>query len=194
EQETNRSGVSTFMTAQAARENNLRAFQGVMSTNVADGVMTSFNRVGTVYSSAHSGLMTQIVRNEWGYTGWLITDMINGAAYMNWRDIVAAGGGACLTSSAYDTSTIGAMSASKTAISKDTEFQEQMKLIIKYYLYNIVASNAMNGLTAGTEIVTQLTWFQIACYAAIAVAAVLTLACAVMWVLSLRKSKTQQDS
>ncbi|MCC8100453.1 MAG: glycoside hydrolase family 3 C-terminal domain-containing protein [Clostridiales bacterium] len=194
EMETNRSGVSTFMTEQAARENNLRAFQGVMSTNVADGIMTSFNRVGTVYSSAHSGLMTQIVRNEWGYTGWLITDMINGADYMNWRDIVAAGGGACLTSSAYDTSTIGTMAASKTAISEDTYFQEQMKLTIKYYLYNIVESNAMNGLTAGTEIVTQLTWFQIACYAAIAVAAVLTLACAVMWVLSLRKSKAQQDS
>ncbi len=194
EQETNRSGISTFMTEQAARENNLRAFQGAMSTNVADGVMTSFNRVGTVYSSAHSGLMTQIVRNEWGYTGWLITDMINGADYMNWRDIVAAGGGACLTSSGYAGSTIGTMAASKTAISKDTEFQEQMKLIIKYYLYNIVESSAMNGLTADTEIVTNLTWFQILCYAAIAVAAVLTVAFAALWVLSLRKSKSQQDS
>ncbi|MCD7919907.1 MAG: glycoside hydrolase family 3 C-terminal domain-containing protein [Clostridiales bacterium] len=194
EQETNRSGVSTFMTEQAARENNLRAFQGAMSTNVADGIMTSFNRVGTVYSSAHSGLMTQIVRNEWGYTGWLITDMINGADYMNWRDIVAAGGGACLTSSGYAGSTIGTMAASKTAISKDTEFQEQMKLIIKYYLYNIVESSAMNGLTADTEIVTNLTWFQILCYAAIAVAAVLTVAFAALWVLSLRKSKSQQDS
>ncbi len=194
EQETNRSGISTFMTEQAARENNLRAFQGVISTNVADGVMTSFNRVGTVYSSAHSGLMTQIVRNEWGYTGWLITDMINGADYMNWRDIVAAGGGACLTSSAYAGSNIGTMAASKTAISKDTSFQEQMKLTIKYYLYNIVESSAMNGLTADTEIVTNLTWFQILCYAAIAVAAVLTVAFAALWLLSLRKSKSQQDS
>ncbi|MCD8127506.1 MAG: fibronectin type III-like domain-contianing protein [Clostridiales bacterium] len=194
EQETNRSGISTFMTEQAARENNLRAFQGAMSTNVADGIMTSFNRVGTVYSSAHSGLMTQIVRNEWGYTGWLITGMINGADYMNWRDIVAAGGGACLTSSGYAGSTIGTTAASKTAISKDTEFQEQMKLIIKYYLYNIVESSAMNGLTADTEIVTNLTWFQILCYAAIAVAAVLTVAFVALWVLSLRKSKSQQDS
>ncbi|MCD7760978.1 MAG: glycoside hydrolase family 3 C-terminal domain-containing protein [Clostridiales bacterium] len=188
EQETNRSGISTFPTEQAARENNLRAFQGVMSGNVTDGVMTAFNRAGTTYAGAKYGLTTQIVRNEWGYDGWLISDMINGADYMNWRDIVFAGGGACLTTSAYETSNIGTMSASKSLIAQDTTFQEQMKLNIKYYLYNFVQSNAINGLTTETEIITSLTWFQIALYAGIAVTAILTLAGAGLSISSLRKS------
>ncbi|MCD7802069.1 MAG: glycoside hydrolase family 3 C-terminal domain-containing protein [Clostridiales bacterium] len=188
DQETNRSGISTFMTEQAARENSLRAFQGSLSSNVADGVMTAFNRAGATYSGAKAGLLIQILRNEWGYTGWIVTDMINGADYMNWRDIVFAGGGATLTTSAYETSSIGTMAASKELIQKDTEFQEQMKLIIKYYLYNIVQSNAVNGLTADTELVTSLTWFQIVLYAGIAVTAILTLAGAGLTISSLRKS------
>ena len=84
--------------------------------------------------------------------------MINGADYMNWRDIVAGGGGACLTSSAYDTSDIGAMEASKSEIEKDEYFQQQMKQGIKYYLYNIAQSNAMNGISSTTEIVYIRTW------------------------------------
>ncbi|MFR5152731.1 MAG: hypothetical protein ACLTER_27215 [Ruminococcus sp.] len=51
-QELNRSGVSTFFTEQAARENELRAFQGAMENNYAQGIMTGFNRLGTVYSGA----------------------------------------------------------------------------------------------------------------------------------------------
>ena len=99
-----------------------------------------------------------IARDEWGYMGWFVTDMINGADYMNWRDIVAGGGGACLTSSAYDTSDIGAMEASKSEIEKDEYFQQQMKQGIKYYLYNIAQSNAMNGISSTTEIVYIRTW------------------------------------
>ncbi len=49
--------------------------------------------------------------------------MINGADYMNWRDVTAAGGGGTLTTSAYDTSEIGAMANSKKAIEKDVSFQ-----------------------------------------------------------------------
>ena len=39
-QELNRSGVSTFFTEQAARENEYRAFQGAMENNYAQGIMT----------------------------------------------------------------------------------------------------------------------------------------------------------
>lgn len=190
-QETNRSGMSTFMTEQAARENELRGFQGPMSSNMADGVMTAFNRAGATYAGAHEGLLVQIVRNEWGYDGWIVTDMINGADYMNWKDITFAGGGNCLTTSAYDTSSIGTMAASKDKISKDTAFQQQMKTNIKYWLYNTVQSNAMNGLTYDSELVDVLTWWQIVLYVLIAALAVLTAGSAAMYVINARKSRQE---
>ena len=157
-QETNRPGLSTYMTEQAARENELRGFQMCMANNTAQGIMTAFNRAGASYSGAYRPTVVNIARDEWGYMGWFVTDMINGADYMNWRDIVAGGGGACLTSSAYDTSDIGAMEASKSEIEKDEYFQQQMKQGIKYYLYNIAQSNAMNGISSTTEIVYIRTW------------------------------------
>jgi len=77
--------------------------------------------------------------------------MINGADYMNWRDVTAAGGGGTLTTSAYDTSEIGAMANSKKEIEKDVSFQQMMKKNIKYYLYQLVQSNAMNGISSTTD-------------------------------------------
>ncbi|MBQ9361118.1 MAG: glycoside hydrolase family 3 C-terminal domain-containing protein [Lachnospiraceae bacterium] len=173
-QETNRSGISTFMSEQAARENELRAFQEVMSSNACLSIMTAFNRVGTEYVGANDNLLVNIIRNEWGYMGSIVTDMINGADYMNWRNIVFGGGGNCLTTSAYDTSQIGTMAASKKAIAKDTEFQKQMKLGIKYWLYSLVQSNAMNGLTYTSELKHITTWWEKLIYALIAVMACLT--------------------
>ena len=159
-QESNRSGLSTFMNEQAARENELRCFQLAMSENHTSSVMTAFNRAGTVFVGAYSPLLINISRNEWGYEGAFVTDMINGADYMNWRDITYAGGGNALTTSAYDTSEIGTMAASKSKIAKDTAFQEMMQYNIKYWLYQLADSNAMNGLSVNTEIKRVLTWYQ----------------------------------
>ena len=60
-----------------------------MENNYAQGIMTGFNRLGTVYSGASEASQVQVARNEWGFEGWIVTDMINGADYMNWRDMAA---------------------------------------------------------------------------------------------------------
>ncbi len=188
-QEANRSGLSTFLTEQAARENELRGFMMCLSGNTAQGLMTAFNRTGTSYAGGNRNLLVNILRNEWGYKGWIVTDMINGADYMNWRDVTAGGGGGTLTTSAFDTSTIGAMAASKDTIAKDGYFQEQMKNNIKYFLYNEVQSNAMNGISSTTEIVYVATWYETALVVATCVLSVLTIACFVMAVLRDRKAR-----
>lgn len=175
-QELNRSGISTFFTEQAARENELRAFQGALSENLTGTVMTAFNRAGTVYVGAHSGIVEQIVRNEWGYKGGLVTDMINGPMYMNWRDAVAAGGGALLgTSAKWEGTALGTMEASRDAISKDTVFQQKMQYTLKTWLYALAKSNLSNGLSATTKLVTIHPWWQKALYAADAVFGILTI-------------------
>lgn len=188
-QESNRSGLSTFLTEQAARENELRGFQMSLSSNNAQGVMTAFNRAGTTFDGAYRNLLVNLLRNEWGYKGWIVTDMINGADYMNWRDVTAAGGGGTLTTSAYDTSTIGAMAASKGEIEKDTWFQEQMKQSIKYFLYNIAQSNAMNGISSTSQIVYITTWYEQALQIATWSLAALTAVCLVMAVVKDFKSR-----
>ena len=189
-QEANRSGVSTFFTEQSGRENELRGFQMAMQNNYAQGVMTAFNRIGTVFAGAHEGALIQIAREEWGYEGWIVTDMINGADYMNWRDTTAAGGGNMLTETAYENAEIGTMAASKDLIAKDTYFQEMMKYNIKFWLYQLVQSNAMNGLTSNTEIQYVTTWWQNALSAAVTVTAILTVLSLAMYaVVSVKPAK-----
>ena len=190
-QESNRSGLSTFMTEQAARENELRSFQMSMSNNTAQGIMTAFNRAGVSYSGAYRPTLVNVARNEWGYTGWFVTDMINGADYMNWRDIVAGGGGAALTSSAYDTSNIGAMENYKAEIEKDLYFQQEMRNSLKYYLYNIAQSNAMNGISSTTEIVYITTWYEQALQIATWSLAALTALCFIAAVVKDLKSRKE---
>lgn len=192
-QEANRSGLSTFFTEQAGRENELRGFQMAMQNNYAQGVMTAFNRIGTVFAGAHSGAQIQIARNEWGYKGWFVTDMINGADYMNWRDATVAGGGNMLTETAYDNAEIGSMAASKDLIAKDTYFQEMMKYNIKFWVYQMVQSNAMNGLTSTTEIQYVTTWWQDALSTAVTVTAVLTVLAMAAYVVTCVKPAKKKD-
>lgn len=158
-QETNRSGMSVFFTEQAARENELRCFQGVMTENLAGSSMTAFNRAGVDFVGAKAGLLVQIARNEWGYTGAFVTDMINGADYMNWRDVVFNGGGIALTESAYATSNIGLMENAEKQIAKDTAFQKEMQQGIKYWMYNMAQTNTINGLSATSVLKNVTPWW-----------------------------------
>lgn len=192
-QELNRSGLSTFFTEQAGRELELRGFQGAMENNYAQGIMTAFNRAGTVFSGGHEGLQDQIGRKEWGYTGWYVTDMINGAEYMNWRDVVLGGGGGCLTSTAYAESVIGDMASesNKALILSDTAFQEKMQQALKYYCYTVANSNSMNGLDRNITFVTVRTWWQNALTGAQVAFGVLTIASLAMYALSFKKKSTK---
>lgn len=192
-QELNRSGVSTYFNEQGGRENELRAFQGVCEQNVAQGIMTGFNRAGATFSGADEGLQVQILRKEWNYTGWIATDMINGPDYMNWRDVIMGGGGTCLTDSAYESSEIGTMPASASIIKKDTEFQEKMKLALKYWAYNCLASNTMNGYTSNVEFQYVRTWWQNALIAADILLALLVLCGGAAYLRRIRKEKKEGE-
>ena len=67
--EINRTGVSVFMTEQQARENELRGTQASIEDAGALGIMTAFNRVGITAANAHTGLLKNILRGEWGFQG-----------------------------------------------------------------------------------------------------------------------------
>lgn len=184
-QEMNRCGVSTFLTEQAGREGDLRGFQEAASKNYAKGIMTAFNRIGATFAGAHEGVQVNILRNEWGYTGWIVTDMAVPPLYMSWKDTVFGGGGSVLASSnaIFAGSTLKTMAERKAEIAADAVFQNDMKKAIKYYLYTFAGSNAMNGITNNTERVYVRTWWQNALnYTKIGLGVLAALCCVLMFV------------
>ena len=68
--------MATFLNEQAARELQLRAFEGAFLPDEggAMGTMTAFNRIGVVHVTYSSALLQNILRGEWGFTGYNITD------------------------------------------------------------------------------------------------------------------------
>lgn len=78
ESEQSRLGLSVWLNEQAAREIYLRAFQGALeeSKGAGNGVMCAYTRWGTIWSGGYRGLMTDILKEEWGCNGLQITDNV----------------------------------------------------------------------------------------------------------------------
>ena len=75
DQEKHREGVAAFLTEQALREIYLKAFQYVVQEGNATGIMSSYNRIGLMESAASYPLLTEVLRNEWGFKGQVFSDM-----------------------------------------------------------------------------------------------------------------------
>lgn len=99
DQETNRDGLAVFLSEQAARENELRGFQIPIRDDSLKGLMSAFNRVGPTHVAAHAGLMNGILRGEWGFNGYLITDAVKSAQYFLPRETLMAGNDSMLMGS-----------------------------------------------------------------------------------------------
>ena len=76
EQETTRNagGLVTWVTEQAMREIYLRPFEIAVNEGKTNRMMSSFNRIGTRRAGGDYRLLTEVLRNEWGFRGAVITD------------------------------------------------------------------------------------------------------------------------
>ena len=74
DQETNRNNVRTWADEQTIREIYLRPYQYAVTMGDASGVMAGFNCIGVVSCPENYPLMTQILREEWGFDGSVVTD------------------------------------------------------------------------------------------------------------------------
>ena len=66
--------ISTWANEQSIREIYLKPFEMSVTEGGAKAVMNAFARVGAVWSGADAGLMTNVLRNEWGFDGFVLTD------------------------------------------------------------------------------------------------------------------------
>lgn len=80
DQETNRKGVCTFMSEQGWRQGPLRGFEGAFTKGGSLGTMTSYSRYGLILTAECSAVNNDILRGEWGFKGFTITDAQSGSA------------------------------------------------------------------------------------------------------------------
>lgn len=76
-QETNRMFMNSVIGQQALREIYLRGFQITVQDSHPAYIMSSYNKVNNTYTSATHDLLTNILRNEWGFSGAVLTDWYN---------------------------------------------------------------------------------------------------------------------
>ena len=156
DEETNRNGVAIWLNEQEMREIVLLPFEYSFRPDMgnAHATMTSFNRIGCLWTSASSALMEDVLRDEWGFDGFAITDMAssNAKTFMTYVDGIANG------TSLYD----GA--GSEKALDdyrNNAFFANKMREACHRILY--VTANysaAMNGISASDQIVRITTWWE----------------------------------
>ena len=93
DQETNRTHMlATWTNEQALREIYLRSFELGVKDGGAHAIMSAFNYIGPEYAGANSALLTNVLRDEWGFRGMVLTDYFAGYGYQNADQITRNGG------------------------------------------------------------------------------------------------------
>ena len=164
DQETHCRCMAIFGNEQSLREIYLEPFEHAVIDGEAYNVMNSFSRVGVVWTGAHEGLMTNILRKEWGMRGFALTDFSSTGKTYDVKLGVLAG------SDAWDASGRGwANKLRDWEVEKDVELTIAMRQATKRILYTVANSAAMNGISTTSRIVKVIPWWQASIYALIGV-------------------------
>ena len=187
DQETNRDiyGIATFAQEQAIREIYLKPFELTIVDNTveinyneaikndlgmttsyemktttmpaATALMTSFNRIGGTWAGGHYNLIQKVLRDEWGFNGFVLTDYEVGkgkGAYMDTLQSLAAGGDAKLK-------TVGMDALFGFDIKKHEAYQGYGRDAAHHILYTVVNSAGMNGYVHGVEFSNGFAYYKI---------------------------------
>ena len=104
DQETNRCGMlCTWASEQAIREIYLKPFEACVKSADCHAVMSSFNYIGNTYAGNCPELLINVLRNEWGFVGMVLTDYYGVYGYQDADHLIRNGGDFCLVN--YDTET-----------------------------------------------------------------------------------------
>ena len=181
EQETHRArnGDVSWLTEQALREIFLRSFEIAVKEGQSRGLMTSFNRIGLKWTGGDYRLITEILRNEWGFEGTVICDFNTHPEYMYSRQMAYAGGDLNLANTPVawvDPTDIGDLIV--------------LRQCAKNVIFTFANSNAMNGEVIGYGMPT----WQILLYVADAVVLVGLIAWGVICMVLTKKKKENSSN
>lgn len=97
DQETKRTEMlCTWSNEQAMREIYLKPFEMSVKEGGAQAVMSAFNYIGNTYAGGDAALLKTVLRDEWGFKGFVLTDYFGGYGYQNADQEVRAGNDAML--------------------------------------------------------------------------------------------------
>lgn len=155
------------------------------TTPACTGMMSSFNFLGTTWAGGSKALLTDILRDEWGFRGMVITDF-NLYGYMDKNQAVAAGTDLQLTYSAMTPAFEAADSATVVG---------QLRTATKNVLYTTANSNMMQGIAPGSVVHYGTATWQYAVWGV--TAALVLVACALVYFglgnLGVIKRRTRDD-
>ncbi len=135
DQETNRTGMlCTWANEQSIREIYLKPFEIAVKEGGAKAVMSSFNYIGTQWAGGSYPLLTTVLRDEWGFRGFVETDYFGVYGYMD-SDMAIRGGTDCMLV-AYDTDT------NHVTDTKSATSLKAMRQSCKNIMYTVVNSRA----------------------------------------------------
>lgn len=174
--ETNRFGLCTFMNEQTARENGLRGFEGAMAVGHAKNIMTTLARVGCDWIGMYPEAQDNILRDEWGFEGFIVTD--NAIMPYMYGNAVTCGTDKFLVfmPGRYEEQ------LSSSVVSKDAKLLSALREACHRILYVNVNSMAMNGISENVAVEEITPVWKTTLYTVDVLSGVLALICFVMFV------------
>ena len=149
EQESNRnSRIMVWANEQSIRELYLKPFEYSVKSGTASAAMSSYTYIGSRWAGADSNLLENVLREEWGFRGMVLTDYFGNYDYMDADAAIANGNDIML-------STLGGFGATVTETDKAT-VQINMKRASKNILYTVANSNAMYSADQKEEILREV--------------------------------------
>lgn len=136
------SGLSVWADEQTVREVYLKPFQLAVEKGEARAAMSAFNRFGSTWAGGSYELLTEVLRNEWGFKGFVVTDIaIYG--FLDGDQMIRAGGDLVLQSSMGDSTKCGKVGGNDYTAQYNATQVTAMRKAAKNILYTVANSNAM---------------------------------------------------
>ena len=141
-QEDNRNKTNVNVNERALREIYLKGFEIAVKEAGPGAVMSSYNKVNGKYVNNSYRLLTQVLRNEWGFDGLVMTDWFaTGRKYGNPAHAIASGNDLIMPGSA------GAVDEIVKAVSKGVILEEDVKRSAANVLRGVLSSRIYQGFT-----------------------------------------------
>ncbi len=121
----------------------------------ASALMSSFNRIGATWAGGNFDLLTGVLRKEWGFNGFVLTDY-EVSNYMFTDQCLAAGGDAKLKTVGLSGNFLFGYS-----LKGNEEDQGYAREAAHHILYTVVNSAAMNGYVHGVQYVKGFAYYKI---------------------------------
>lgn len=156
-------------------------------------MMTTYNRIGCTAGNAHYGLLMNILRKEWGFKGLMTEDFITDPNYSVLKEAIHCGVTATCSSGDDSLDAVSAVWPYWTleSVEKDASMMQDIQNGMKYTLYAIGQSHAIDGLNETSRIEDVRTWYDNALLAVNIVFALLTIAALAMYLKTIKKEKMQ---